>query len=50
LRERHGTRARYAEAVRAAADALARDRLLLPEDAAAFAATAAAARVAGLPD
>ncbi len=44
-----GTRARYAEAVRAAAGALARDRLLLPKDAAAFAASAAA-RVAGLPD
>ena len=48
-RERYGSRARYAEAVREAADALARDRLMLPEDAAAFAA-AAAARPAGLPD
>jgi hypothetical protein len=48
LRERYGTRARYAEAVRAAADALGRDRLLLPEDVEAFVADAA--RVAGLPD
>ncbi|CAA9215428.1 MAG: FIG00349738: hypothetical protein [uncultured Acetobacteraceae bacterium] len=48
LRERHGTRARYAEAVRAAADALVRDRLMLPED--ATASTTAAAQVADLPD
>ena len=48
LPERHGTRAGYAAAVRAAADALVQDRLMLPADAAAFAA--AAARVAGLPD
>ena len=50
LRERYGSRARYAAEVREAADALARDRLMLPEDAAAFAAAAAAARPAGLPD
>ncbi|HYI84595.1 MAG TPA: alpha/beta hydrolase domain-containing protein [Acetobacteraceae bacterium] len=50
LRERYGSRARYAAEVREAADALAHDRLMLPEDAAAFAAAAAAARAAGLPD
>ncbi|MBV1797213.1 alpha/beta hydrolase domain-containing protein [Siccirubricoccus sp. G192] len=48
LAERYGSRDRYGEAVRRAAEALMRDRLMLPEDAAAF--TAAAARVAGLPE
>jgi Alpha/beta hydrolase domain len=50
VRERYGTRARYVEAVREVAEALVRDRLLLPEDAAAFAAAAVTTRPSGLPD
>jgi hypothetical protein len=42
LVERYGDRPRYAAKVRAAADALVHDRLLLPEDAAQYAERAAA--------
>jgi hypothetical protein len=40
LEERYGTRAAYVVKVEAAADALVRERLLLPEDAAAYVAAA----------
>jgi Alpha/beta hydrolase domain len=46
LEERYPTPAAYAAAVRAAADRLVAERLLLPEDVAAMAAAAEAGRLA----